>query len=282
MKQSELKQALAYLKDKGLQQVATGVILGSGLGDFADHLEGVEAIPYDEIPGMPGVTVAGHSGTLYSGKIKGRRVIAFGGRFHSYEGHELQTTLTPVQLAHGLGIKKLIISNAAGAVSHRLITGDLMFISDFMSPGFDFALPDLQRSFVRFDNYHLRTRVLELASDLGIALQHGTYFYVKGPTYETKAEVRAYRSMGADVVGMSTAPELLEARRRGMCAIGITMVTNMATGVSTGKLDHSEVKAAAMSRKHDFARLVEALITTDLDDLVPTAAVATPQFQSIK
>lgn len=278
MNTNELKQAIAYLNEKGISEAGTGIILGSGLGDFAEHLEEVTQIPYDQIPGMPSVTVAGHSGTLYAGSVDGNSVIAFGGRFHSYEGHGLETTLTPVQLAHGLGVKKLIISNAAGAVSHRLVTGDLMFISDFMSPGYDFALPDLQRSFVRFDNYHLRGRVLALAADLGIALQHGTYFYVKGPTYETKAEVRAYRSMGADVVGMSTAPELLEARRRGICAIGITMVTNMATGVSKGKLDHSEVKAAAMSRKDDFARLVSVLITADLNDAVPEASVAAPQF----
>lgn len=277
MKLQELNEALRYLNGQGVHAAGAGVILGSGLGDFAGRLQDVIEIPYQQIPGMPGVTVAGHSGALYAGTIDGVAVVAFGGRFHSYEGHGLETTLTPVQLAHGLGVKKLIISNAAGAVSHRLATGDLMFISDFMSPGYDYALPDARRSFVRFDNYHLRSRALSLAAELGISLQHGTYFYVKGPTYETKAEVRAYRSMGADVVGMSTAPELLEARRRGICAIGITMVTNMATGVSKGKLDHSEVKETAMSRKEDFARLVEALITADLSDAVPSdAAVAAP------
>lgn len=278
MNTHELKQALAYLQEQGISQAETGVVLGSGLGDFARHLEEMTEIPYHQIPGMPGVSVAGHAGSLYAGRIAGKPVVAFGGRFHSYEGHGLQTTLTPVQLAHGLGIRRLIISNAAGAVSHRLETGDLMFISDFMSPGYDFALPDLQRSFVRFDNYALRRQVLALAAGLGIALQHGTYFYVKGPTYETKAEVRAYRQMGADVVGMSTAPELLEARRRGICAIGISLVTNMATGVSKGKLDHSEVKETAMSRKEDFARLVSALIAADLGEATPEAAVATPQF----
>ncbi|MFW6347649.1 MAG: purine-nucleoside phosphorylase [Cyclonatronaceae bacterium] len=282
MKATELRKALEYLNEMGITRAETGVILGSGLGDFAAQLDEINDIPYHQIPGMPGVSVEGHSGALYAGKIDGISVVAFGGRFHSYEGYGLETTLTPVQIAHGLGVKKLIISNAAGAVSHRLRTGDLMFISDFMSPGYDFALPDLQRSFVRFDNYHLRERVLALAAGLGIALQHGTYFYVKGPTYETKAEVRAYRNMGADVVGMSTAPELLEARRRGICAIGLSMVTNMATGVSKARLDHNEVKETAMSRKDDFARLVKALITADLSDAVPEAAVATPQFQSIK
>lgn len=259
MAKPDIDRIILKIKDKGVQNPYAAVILGSGLGDFANQIENRIDIPYDEIPGMPKVTVAGHAGTLYCGTVAGKEIIAFGGRFHSYEGHGLETTLTPVHISSVLGVKLLLISNAAGGVNLRLSIGDLMLINDMMSPGYGYALPG-RPSHIRYDNKHVRSRILQIAADCGIPLQHGTYFYAKGPTYETKAEVRACRIMGADVVGMSTAPEILEATRLGIESIGISLVTNMGTGVNIGKLDHSEVKETAETRKEDFARLVIALI----------------------
>ncbi|MCH8568018.1 MAG: purine-nucleoside phosphorylase [Balneolales bacterium] len=267
--QPDISSIISYLEQHSVKkgEIDAAVILGSGLGDFAAALVKRTDIPYGNIPGMPEVTVAGHSGMLHIGKIDNKKVIAFGGRFHGYEGHSMELSLVLVHICHALSIDKLLISNAAGGVSTRLHTGDLMLINDFMSPGYAFASKGHPRSLTRFDNYNLRPFILELAAMQGIPLQHGTYFYVKGPTYETKAEVRAYRSMGADVVGMSTAPEMLEATRLGIRHIvGISLVTNMATGVSQVKLDHSEVKETAESRKKEFAKLICELIKTDLPD----------------
>lgn len=247
------------LKAHGIEGPDVAVILGSGLGDFADHIQGKISISYDSLEGMPEVTVAGHAGSVYYGEVEGKRVIAFGGRFHGYEGHPLETSLILVHIAHLMKVPFVIISNAAGAVTQRLNTGDLVLINDFMSPSYRFALPG-KRTRVRFDNKNERAEILKLAASAGIPLQHGTYFFLKGPTYETKAEVRAYRTMGADVVGMSTAPEMLECERLGIRCIGISLVTNMATGVEAGKLDHSEVKETAEKRKAEFAKLVRLLI----------------------
>lgn len=247
------------LKEKGITGADVAVVLGSGLGDFAEQIDEKITVNYNDIEGMPEVTVAGHAGSVYYGDVEGKRVIAFGGRFHGYEGHPMETSLILVHIAHALNIPFVIISNAAGAVTQRLSTGDLVLINDFMSPSYKFALPGVPNR-IRFDNKKERAKILELAASAGIPLQHGTYFFLKGPTYETKAEVRAYRTMGADVVGMSTAPEMLECTRLGIRCIGISLVTNMATGVEAGKLDHSEVKETAEMRKADFAKLVKLLI----------------------
>ena len=264
MKQVKIDTILEGLKERGIEGADAAVILGSGLGDFATLLEDRLDIPYAALPGMPTVSVAGHAGTIHYGTIGTKKILAFGGRFHSYEGYPMEVTLALVHITHRLGIPKLIISNAAGGISGRLQVGDLLLITDCMGPNLSYGLRGTPKATQRFDNVPLRSRILQLATEEGIALQHGTYLYVSGPTYETKAEIRAFRIMGADVVGMSTAPELVEATRLGMLTIGITLVTNMATGVSTGKLDHSEVKETAETRKDDFGRLVSRLIQTDL------------------
>jgi purine-nucleoside phosphorylase len=248
-----------YLLDQGFpENVDSVVILGSGLGDFTDHLKDAESIPYSEIPGFPETSVEGHSGTLFRGSVRGKEIIAFSGRFHHYEGHPFSRTVLPVHIAHRFSADKLIISNAAGAINTRFKVGDLMVIDDILrlfhsisaSPGEQF----------RYNLYRVADRVRALAAEAGLEIQRGTYIYLKGPNYESKAEIRAFRTLGADVVGMSTAPELSEASRLGIRTAAISLVTNMAAGVLPKKLDHSEVKEAAESRKDDFARLVSILI----------------------
>jgi purine-nucleoside phosphorylase len=261
MSQSEhLPEIIAYLKNSGIPAtVDAAVILGSGLGGFSTQLQTAISIPYGDIPGFPQSTVEGHSGSLFYGMIGTRHVLAFSGRFHHYEGHPFDRTILPVRVAAALNARVLIISNAAGALNSRLSPGDLMLIDDLLQIGFP-VLPAGQPHNFRYNIDALIPLVKKTAIDLGIELQQGTYCYVKGPTYETRAEIQAFKRLGADVVGMSTLPELIEAQRLGISTIGITLVTNMGTGISTVKLNHSDIREVAEIRKNDFGNLVSKLI----------------------
>ncbi|MCW9705898.1 purine-nucleoside phosphorylase [Fodinibius salsisoli] len=241
-----------------LENLEAAIILGSGLSSFAEQIEQPEIIPYAEIPQMPQTSVAGHEGNLIFGTINGQEVIAFSGRFHHYEGFDFEETATPVYLAKALGAQKLIISNAAGAINTSFSVGDLMVIEDVIR-GNSLITPTGKKRH-RYRHHQWVPEVRDLASQMGITTQQGTYFFAKGPNYETKAEIRAFRRMGGDAVGMSTAPELFEAARLELKTTAISLISNMAAGVTKGKLNHEEVKAAADSRKDDFARLVKALI----------------------
>jgi len=254
-----LTEVKKFLIDHGVaDQPEAVVILGSGLGGFGEIIQNSISIPYSDIPGFPTTSIQGHSGELISGTVSGKPVIAFSGRFHHYEGYPFERTVLPVYVAKALNTGKLIVSNAAGAINTGFRVGDLMVIEDVFRP-FQNVSP---RGFEKFSYSHYQTaeRVRELANEIGLPVQRGTYLFVNGPNYETKAEIRAFRVLGADVVGMSTVPELMEASRLDIPAAAITMVTNMAAGVTKGKLDHSEVKEAADRRKDDFARLVTVLI----------------------
>jgi len=243
------------------QQVDAAVILGSGLGGFTEGLDLIASVPYSEIPGFPDVTVAGHSGTLYCARIQQKTVLVFSGRFHHYEGHPFNTTVIPVDLAAAFGAKLLVVSNAAGGINMEFSVGDLMLIDDLMRIGF--PVSDAGEVFPnRYPNESLLSHVEQTANELGIPMRRGIYLYVKGPVYETPAEIVAYRILGADAVGMSTMPELLAAGKHGMSAIGITLVTNMATGVTGEKLAHADIQDVAERRKADFTRLVKALIAS--------------------
>jgi purine-nucleoside phosphorylase len=254
-----IQEIKAYLTDNDFpDEVEAVVILGSGLGDFSTTIDEPFSIPYEQIPHFPHTSVAGHSGELFTGMVDEQRVIAFSGRFHHYEGYPLSTTVLPVHLAKAFNAKKLIVSNAAGAINTNFKVGDLMVIDDIFRVFQKIAPADSLP--YRYNLGPVADRVRAIAASIGLEIQRGTYLYAKGPSYETKAEIRAFRVMGADVVGMSTAPELIEATRLDLPAAAISLVTNMAAGVLKQKLDHSEVKEAAESRKEDFARLVNALI----------------------
>lgn len=250
----------AYLNEKGLPSSFNSVvILGSGLGDFVDHIKLPSIIPYRNIPHFPTPTIQGHSGQLISGTVADKSVLAFSGRFHYYEGHNFQTTVLPVHLAAGFEAKKLIVSNAAGAINTDFSIGDLMVIDAVFRLFQKIDLGSSNTTY-RYTSGSLSSRIMKIAASIGLSLQRGTYLYVKGPNYETPAEIRAYRKLGADVVGMSTAPELIEASRLSLPAAAVSLVTNMASGVLKGKLSHDEVKEAAEKRKDDFARLVSEII----------------------
>lgn len=239
-------------------QIDAAVILGSGLGSFGDHIQNAITIPYGEIPDFPQSTVEGHSGALIFGEVEGETTLAFSGRFHHYEGHGFSKTVLPVQLAKAFEVEKLIISNAAGGINLRYRVGDLMIIDSIIKQYVMVSEPALQTWDSNFEHY--AQQVKQIARNLGIETQMGTYLYVKGPNYESKAEIRAFRKMGGDAVGMSTAPELTEAAKLGVKTAAVSLITNAAAGVTGAKLDHSEVEQAANKKKEVFARLVKGLI----------------------
>jgi purine-nucleoside phosphorylase len=241
--------------------VDVAVILGSGLGGFTEGLDILASIPYSVISGFPHVTVAGHSGTLVFARSEGKTLLVFSGRFHHYEGHPFGSTVLPVELANAFGAKLLVVSNAAGGINVRYRVGDLMLIDDFMRIGFPVSEPGAPYA-TAFPDTGMLSLAEKTALTLQIPVRRGTYLYVKGPVYETPAEIRAYRSLGADAVGMSTMPELLQASRYGMRTLGITLVTNMATGVTGEKLAHADIQDVAERRKADFTRLVKAVIAS--------------------
>ncbi|MFN1834617.1 purine-nucleoside phosphorylase [Balneola sp. MJW-20] len=234
------------------------IILGSGLGSFGKQLSGLRSIPYTDIPHFPNSTVAGHDGKLLFGEIDGKKIMAFSGRFHHYEGYPLARTVLPVQLAKAMNAEKLIISNAAGGINLHFRVGDLMVIDGIIRQ--NMILSDPSEETWNYELYPYADKARELAEKIGVVTQRGTYLYVKGPNYETKAEIRAFRKMGGDAVGMSTAPELMEAARLNVKAVAVSLITNAAAGVTDQKLDHAEVKEAAELKKDEFAKLVRVLI----------------------
>ncbi|MBO6523578.1 MAG: purine-nucleoside phosphorylase [Balneolaceae bacterium] len=240
------------------ESIHSAVILGSGLGSFGDEILNPTVISYSEIPEFPQSTVEGHSGSLIFGTIGEKTVLAFSGRFHFYEGYGFDKTVLPVQLANAFDVDKLIISNAAGGINLDFRVGDLMIIDSILSPAKELA--HLDSSDINKMLADQSVQVQSIAESLDINTQQGSYLYVTGPNYETKAEIHAFRSLGGDAVGMSTAPELIEAAQLGTKAVAISLITNAAAGITDEKLDHAEVKDAADAKKEVFARLVKGLI----------------------
>ncbi|MEX0719441.1 MAG: purine-nucleoside phosphorylase [Balneolaceae bacterium] len=252
-------QIKSYLAEQGLpSKIDAAIILGSGLGGFDEQIRNPQVISYSKIPFFPQSTVDGHSGSLIFGEVEGKSILAFSGRFHHYEGHSFAKTVLPVQLSKAFDVDKLVISNAAGGINLRYRVGDLMIIDSFIKQYMMVSEPaphtwksGLEES---------AKKVESIAEEMGIDTKTGTYLYVKGPNYESKAEIHAFRKLGGDAVGMSTVPELIEAARLNLKAAAISLITNAAAGVTTDKLDHAEVKRAGEKKKNIFARLVTGLI----------------------
>jgi purine-nucleoside phosphorylase len=243
------------------------IILGSGLGELADRIERAANIAYADIPGFPPSTVVGHAGRLIAGAIEGCDVIALSGRFHLYEGHSAAVAALPVRVAHALGARALFVSNAAGGIRATLNPGDLMLIDDHINLMWrnpligpvvdgDERFPDMSAPYDR----ELLALLRDAALDSGIPVQEGVYAGLLGPSYETPAEVRMLRWMGADAVGMSTVPEVLAARAIGMRVAGVSCITNHAAGMTSQPLSHAEVIEIADRVKEPFQRLVRGFV----------------------
>lgn len=255
----KINSIFSYLINLGFpSKINTAVILGSGLGDFGAQIHNSTTIPYADIPNFPNSTVAGHSGSLIVGDVAGNAIMAFSGRFHFYEGYPFSTSIIPVQLSAVFGVDTLIISNAAGGINLSYSVGDLMVINNIIHPYIKIPIS-------RKDNW-LETLEInassaqKIAKNIGVEIKSGTYLYVTGPNYETKAEILAFRKLGGDVVGMSTAPELMAASNLGIKTTAISLITNATAGITDQKLDHAEVNEAAEMKKDEFAKLVIGLI----------------------
>jgi purine-nucleoside phosphorylase len=244
------------------------LVLGSGLGDLADELKDSVSIPYQEIPGFCVSTVAGHAGRLVIGTVDDVPVLAMQGRIHFYEGYSLEEITFPVRTFKLLGIKTLLLTNAAGGVDVQLSQGALMLISDHMNlmganplrgpndDRFGPRFPDMTDVYSR----ELQELAIEEARAMGLELRRGIYAALTGPSYETPAEIRMLRGMGADAVGMSTVPEAIVARHMGLEVAGISCITNMAAGLSNEKINHEEVVETGQQVRDMFAELLRRLV----------------------
>jgi purine-nucleoside phosphorylase len=246
----------------------TALILGSGLGDFADTLADAVAMPYGDLPNWPVSRVVGHAGKLVVGTAGGRRVAALAGRVHAYEGHPLGTVAFATRVMGRLGVKELIVTNAAGGVNTAFGRGALMVIDDHINlmganpltgdndDRFGPRFPDMTEVYSK----RLRRIADEASSARGLSLTHGVYAALLGPSYETPAEIRYLRTIGADAVGMSTVPEAIAARHMGLEVLGVSCITNMAAGVLPEPLNHEEVLETTRQVRGAFIALLEGII----------------------
>lgn len=267
-------QALTHIYMRTSVTPVLGIILGSGLGNFAEQVENAVAIPYAEIPNFPKSTVEGHSGKLVIGHIAGVPVAVMQGRVHAYEGYAMDDVVFPTRVLARLGCKKLIVTNAAGGINKSYGQGALVAISDHINmTGQNAAIgPNEvrfavkkgsgQRFFDMSDAYSpaLRSLAKSEAENLGMQLPEGVYLAVLGPSYETPAEIRAFKTLGADLVGMSTVHEVIIARHMGVEVLGLSLVTNMAAGVSDDAINHEEVMEIGRRIEGQFTSLVKALV----------------------
>jgi purine-nucleoside phosphorylase len=244
------------------------IVLGSGLGHLADRLQGARRTPYGEIAGFPVTTIVGHQGELVAGTLGGRLVLVQSGRFHLYEGHAVETVVLPIRAFAALGIRTLILTNAAGGIRRTFSRGALMMIADhinltFRNPLIGPLLPAEERFPDMSEPYDagLRAMAREVARERGIALEEGVYVQLLGPTYETPAEVRMVERLGADALGMSTAVEVIAARARGMRCLAFSTITNPAAGITGERLSHAEVMEVAARVGGDLERLVEGVVS---------------------
>lgn len=264
---NRVEEAAAEVRRRCGELPETAIVLGSGLGAFADSLTDAVAMPYGELPNWPAAGVVGHAGQLVVGMAGGARVAALAGRAHFYEGHDLGTVVFATRVMSRLGVKQLIVTNAAGGINTSFAQGALMVITDHINLlGNPLIGANDERFGPRFPDmtevYSLRLRRLatEVAQARGIALEHGVYVALTGPSYETPAEIRYLRGIGADAVGMSTVPEAIVARHMGVEVLGISCITNMAAGILPQPLEHGEVMETAQRVRGSFIGLLEGIV----------------------
>ncbi|MEM6336740.1 MAG: purine-nucleoside phosphorylase [Bacteroidota bacterium] len=246
---------------------AVAMVLGSGLGALADALDDAQEWPTQDLPGYPASTVEGHAGRVLIGTLEGVTVLVIRGRLHYYEGHSIRSTTFPIRLAYALGARKLLVTNAAGGINRRFRPGTLMFITDHLNLGWTNSLigpnsgegprfPDMSNPY----DADWLAKAEEKALELGIATERGVYLWTQGPSYETKAEIRFFERIGADAVGMSTVPEVIEAVYLGMKVLGVSTITNHAAGIVPGELNHEEVMEVGAMVRTQLERLVRGVL----------------------
>ena len=263
-----LDEAAGVVRGRTALRPSIGVVLGSGLGAFADALEDAVAVPFGEIPHFPASTVVGHSGALVVGRSRGVPVAVMKGRVHFYEGYRLDEVVFPVRVLGRLGVKTLVLTNAAGAINPAFAPGDLMVIEDHLNllgnpllgpneEALGPRFPDMSEAYDR----GLRDVAEAACRGAGVRCHRGVYVALTGPSYETPAEIRMFRTMGADAVGMSTVPEVIAARHMGMRVVGLSCLTNMAAGVTDRKLDHRDVLETGERVKAALLEVLARIVT---------------------
>ena len=264
----KLEESVAFVKSRITESYETAIVLGSGLGPLAEVIEDPVVIPYDKIPHFAKPTVAGHAGELICGSLKGENVIGVNGRFHFYEGFSMERVTYPFKLLKMLGVKTLILTNAAGGINREFKTGELMIIRDHLnlmgtSPliganndALGVRFPDMSSAYSK----RLASIAIKAGKTVGIHLREGVYAALTGPNYETPAEIRMLGKMGADAVGMSTVPEVIVGNHMAMEILAISCITNAAAGIGEQKLSHDDVTGTAAKVKNDFAELMETII----------------------
>lgn len=263
-----MNNTIKFLRKKVSVEPEIGLILGSGLGILADEIENPIKIPYNEIPGFPVSTVEGHAGQLVIGTLQGKQVITMQGRFHYYEGYSLERVTFPVRIMKELGVKTVIVTNAAGGINESFTPGDLMIITDHINNFGDNPLigPNDPTQGVRFPdmstayNKAFVSLAKQVAHRLNIAIKTGVYVGNTGPSYETPAEIRMLRTLGGDAVGMSTVPEVIVARHCNLEVLGISCISNMAAGILDQPLTHDEVIETTEKVKANFLSFVKEIV----------------------
>lgn len=265
---AQIKEAAVYIQSKISIQPEIGLIMGSGLGVLGDYIENPVVIPYHDIPHFPVSTVEGHAGELLIGTLANRPVVLMRGRFHMYEGYGPELTAFPVRVMKAIGASKLVVTNAAGGINTNFQAGDLMLISDqinltgrnpLIGPNdneLGARFPDMSEAY----SGRLRELARGVAKQQGFELQEGVYLSVLGPSYETPAEIRMMRTLGADAVGMSTVAEVIAARHAGLEVLGISCISNMASGILNQPLSHDEVMETTEAVKSRFLGLVQGVV----------------------
>lgn len=264
----KIRESSEFIKKQITIEPEVGLILGSGLGVLADEIEDAVKISYHDIPNFPVSTVEGHKGQLVIGSLEGKKVIAMQGRFHYYEGYSQQEVTFPVRVMKALGVKKMIVTNAAGGVNTSFEPGDLMIIDDHINFMFDNPLigPNHEELGVRFPDMsqsyskELVGKAEKVAKELQIDVKNGVYAAFTGPVYETPAEIRMIRTIGGDAVGMSTVPEVIAANHAGIKVLGISCITNMAAGILPQPLSHAEVIETTNLVQAKFLSLVKGIV----------------------
>lgn len=265
---TKINEAASYIQSFYNKPIDIAIVLGSGLGPLAQEIENPIIIDYQDIPHFPVSTLVGHEGKLIIGTINNKTVIAMKGRFHYYEGHDMDIVTLPIRVFRKLGIEKLILTNACGGIRDDLNPGQIMVISDHIGLFAPSPLrgPNLDEFGPRFkDMTEVYSREAGkiahmIADENHISLKDGVYAFFKGPMYETPAEIRAYKALGADTVGMSTVPEAIVARHSGMTTLGLSLITNKAAGLGNSELSHAEVVEAANKAEKDFVTLVKGIV----------------------
>ena len=267
---NKIQETVKFLKEKGLNNIDFGIVLGTGLGNLVNIIDVKIRIPYKEIPNFPVSTVAGHSGALIYGQLGGKTVIAMQGRFHFYEGWEMDEVTFPIRVMKFLGIKNLIVSNASGGVNPKFKVGDIMIISDHinMVPSHPLRGANDERLGPRFVDMHepynlkMIATVEAIAKQKGIALQKGIYLGLQGPTFETPAEYKMVSLLGADAVGMSTVPEVIVAKHMDMQCFGLSVITDLGIEGKVEVVSHEAVQKAAKASEKNIGDLVEAFVSS--------------------